>query len=178
MEVSGLSQLRIDAWLEGEYLVYAFRSRRQVDTDGMLDVFVRIENANDVLAFVLAYGPLRLCSHGLPWTHILEPDEGFREMWAPDESQCLVGFRERVDDWFKWVACARSLLTASAALCEGRFPSVAEWDRINTALAPEGSGGPALYDGLLKQEDLDSVESHAERSPVVLAGNGQRKFRV
>ncbi len=44
---------------------------------GMLDEFVRIRDANEVVSFVVKRGPLGLCEHGLPATH--------NRSWPPSE---------------------------------------------------------------------------------------------
>ena len=141
-----------DVRLDGETLRYRLAPLEELQvlsgTDRMLDHFVRIETAEDVLDFAQLYGPLHLCTHGLPWAHIYEPDEGFRDLWVADRSSCERPFEERVEDWFKWVACARGLLSASATLHSDMRPGVADWEGISRGLSPTADGGEALFDYL------------------------------
>ena len=107
----------------------------------MLDIFVRVSTPEDVRDFAAAYGPLGLCTHGLPWLHVFEPDEGFRRLWVPDDSACQHGDKEGTKDWLKWVASARGLLSAAASLHAGVLPSLEDWTRIAAGLSPGEDGG-------------------------------------
>jgi hypothetical protein len=106
---------------------------------------VRIESEEDLVAFVMKYGELKLCEHGLAVTHIRETDVEFTEAWVPDGSSCRTwGVNGSVEAWFRWVACARALLTAAAAIQQDRPPSEDDWERLHAALAPGGSTGKEI----------------------------------
>jgi hypothetical protein len=105
-------------------------------TDGMLDRFTRIDSARDAAEFAQWFGPLDLCTHGLPWRHTFESDEGFSDLWNPERTSCEPMSAERFSDWFKWVACARSILAVAVALHDGRLPAIEDWDPIVLAISP------------------------------------------
>jgi len=102
----------------------------------MLDAFVRIESARDVANFAQRFGPLELCRHGLPYTHVDE-DESFAGLWMIDDQECGGPIQpEPISRWLEWVACARSLLNAAAFFHDGAFPSEEDWNHITRIMSP------------------------------------------
>lgn len=104
---------------------YADRSHphgRGANTTGMLDAFVRIDAADDILRFARKYGVLTLCDHGTPATH----------NWTAEGPGCYPTdwqrgiCREPVDRWLHYVHEAYAILLIAARLHQGeRGPNTA-----------------------------------------------------
>ena len=131
-------------WWDEQFLHYEMpglneQAYARKSTDGMLDRFTRIESPRDAAVFAQSYGPLQLCTHGLPWVHVHETDEGYSDLWNPYRTPCEPMAAERFTDWFKWTGCARSILVSAVALHDGRLPAMDEWSRIVNAISPVDS---------------------------------------
>jgi hypothetical protein len=115
--------------LEGDSLVWREFSQDSSgfpplrDAKGALDRFVRIKQADDVLAFARRYGPLQLCGHGKPASHGGEDEEG-RLL------KCRPSRREPVDRWLFYVANARAILKIASAMRQGILAERRDWDEL------------------------------------------------
>ena len=104
------------------------------DPRGMLNAFTRINKTQDVERFARRYGVLGICRHGLPDSHDLKcrSQQDDLTRWNPSYSEPL-------DRWFFYVDLARSILSAAAALHQGRNASQRDWASIYLA---QGGVGP------------------------------------
>ena len=135
-------RVRLDAasehlhWLHpqpGEPSYIEYLKRPAANPSGMLDAFVRIKGADDVLRFARRYGPLSLCEHGLPASH--RPVPRFRLDKPPADSYCRpVGYpsncSEPVGRWYFYVRLARALLEIGAASWQERPGSKTSWKDV------------------------------------------------
>lgn len=64
---------------DGRYIAWTMPgdATESVDPSGLLDEFVRLITAEDVLRFARKFGPLLLCNHGAPITHSWLPSDPF-----------------------------------------------------------------------------------------------------
>jgi hypothetical protein len=90
----------------------------QDETEGMLDTFRKINGPSDVLDFAKRYGPLRICSHGLPSSHrpfyfSLDP-VSMADFCQPEgyPDHC----HEPLERWRFYVTEANNLLEVGASL--------------------------------------------------------------
>jgi hypothetical protein len=97
---------------------------RIVDHKGMVDSFVRLKNAQDVLGFAERFGPLYLCVHGLPASH--NPGDA-RTPWEP--GCALVGQTsgERIAVWLDLVKQAAAWLQIAGAIRAGNPVPESAW---------------------------------------------------
>jgi hypothetical protein len=107
-------------------------SRERVSDAGILNAFVRIKTADDVLRFARRYGTLGLCKHGLPpmhrgsWYRDVIKDRELVEVIRTDEWEPRLGGSERgwcspvspepVKKWLKYSELALSYLNLAASL--------------------------------------------------------------
>jgi hypothetical protein len=123
-----------DAWIEGDNLLYTIEWQNR-DPAGMLDAFLRIEDAADVLKFAGRFGVLALCEHGVPFTH--NPPGGF----GSSEHGCYFSFhptlyrvaQEPIARWLFWVQDAKKIIELAARIGQNA-DSEPESDRILVAL--------------------------------------------
>lgn len=101
---------------------------------GMLDEFVRIRDANEVVSFVVKRGPLGLCQHALPATHNRswppsEDSESCYHMGAALYEHGLGGY-EYVGAWLYFAELMRSALNVGATLQVGSEPDETDLWRL------------------------------------------------
>jgi hypothetical protein len=112
---------------------------RIVDPKGMLDRFLRIESATDVLQFARTYGVLELCEHNLPSTHAPSP-------YPPSIGTPVIGCRplgwsngqawEQVQSWFDYVSEANGIVRAASALQQGKNADAEDWAKAFGPMQP------------------------------------------
>jgi hypothetical protein len=105
----------------------------------MLDFFVRLRRPEDVLRFVKRFGPLWVCSHGLPATHRTGgvDDTIFFDLDAVQEPCWKQWDPEPLSTWFSWVETARAILTIASYLHQNVIAPSDEWNRASQLLNPE-----------------------------------------
>ena len=111
------------------------------DVTGMLDAFVRIEDASDIRRFAERYGVLDICEHGLPSSHnppAIPLGDQWRECRAWGERGYL--YWEPVDLWLQFVSQMRALLSLAIDIRGGSPGRMADWQ--------------VAFSGLLWVEDL------------------------
>jgi len=130
-----------DAWVEdGQLRMLPGEPRpdQELDPVGMLDFFVRLRRPEDVVRFVRRFGPLWICSHGLPFTHRTGgvDDTIFFDL-DPDQERCWdLWDPEPLSVWFGWVETARAILTIASFLHGDSIAPPEEWDRASQLLNP------------------------------------------
>jgi hypothetical protein len=139
-----------EIWLEGDVLRWDDESLRIPEPPvGMLDAFVRLEDANDVLRFARKWGVFRFCLHGLPMSHTeirrspLESGRFELDYSGPcwTEEMGRQG-QEQVNDYLRYVSAARSLLNLAASILQGHVGEPPDWE---AALRP--FVGPDWFEG-------------------------------
>lgn len=108
----------------------------QIDakTDGMLDAFIQLRDGEGILRFVRTFGPLHLCSDGLPLTE-LHP--GLELDCIPhDWPYCL--WPEKLDHWLKFVRRAKAILGIAAALHQEEKGDSVDWALLEYSIKPAG----------------------------------------
>jgi len=121
-------------WLEENQLRYDRMPDKQRDNpDGMLDAFVRIETAEDVLRFATRWGPLDICAHGLPSSHRTfqhsalefgEPEPTLGECWTDGLWQSN---KEDLEFYLLYSRAARAILNLAAAAHQGALGEHEDW---------------------------------------------------
>jgi hypothetical protein len=115
---------------------------------------LRPEEPQAVLQFAQAWGPLGLCEHGMPHSHLpawvaLEaqraggnvtgavcgPPTSNPVPWRVDTGEGLgIGHSEPLKAWFDWAAAARSLIEVADSLVRGRPAALQLWRPVGIAL--------------------------------------------
>lgn len=96
------------------YIAHPEMKPKEVDPKGMLDAFIRIKSGPEVRNFVMRYGPLELCSDGLPATRWHRPGLGLTCMppsWEGCDTWC-----EKLAHWLDYVRIANSIVDITSAL--------------------------------------------------------------
>jgi len=100
---------------------------KEVDPVGALDRFVRIQSDQDVLEFARRFGPLLLCSHGLPPLH---PAQGDQEDPALIRQSCRPVKREALGRWRYYVRQARAIVFISGSMRQGEPGPRDAWEEL------------------------------------------------
>jgi hypothetical protein len=87
----------------------------------MLDAFVRLRDADDVLRFARRFGVLRLCKHGLPISH----EATCVQLTDGDGLPCAPIAR-----WLHFARQAKAILAIAAAIHQGRPTDQADWRAV------------------------------------------------
>lgn len=121
--------------LQGDRLLWSSDDYREADPKGMLEAFIRIGDAADVLRFAGRFGILGICEHGLPASHNPAPPgyptvrfwEPCRPLgWMDGNGECW----EPLDRWFFFAGEARALLNIAENLRRGLAGSPDDWRAI------------------------------------------------
>jgi hypothetical protein len=105
----------------------------------MLDAFVKIESADDVLDFAQRYGVLCLCEHRLPASHTDNclPEIVNLSQWVSrSKGQC---YSEPIEPWLVFAKAARSTLKLAVDLFDGIHGSADDWSASLLAIVPNAS---------------------------------------
>ena len=110
----------------------------------LLEDFIDPDNStpDGVLRLARTYGPLRLCEHGLPFTHNANPEVWInrttgRTLYGPPGPDptgmgfCQPSQRETVADWLKWIVAIRAAYALRAELARERLPTAHEWSQLH-----------------------------------------------
>ena len=130
------------------------RGVRTGEVKGLLDAFLSLSNAEGIARFVKRYGPLELCSHGLPRWHNPRPP-----WWRYDPSQPGNECKPQVSDktawgtiywepvagWLHFVKKARALVAIAIALRDERPGPAGEWQILLKDEFEEGEEDRALW---------------------------------
>lgn len=164
------------ARLEGNKILWSWGgtsmddARRPSNPKGMLDAFVRIKNAADILRFVLKYGVLVVCEHGLPVSHNLKscvPLVWEKASWSPETGTARQEtLWAPLETWLSYVRLAKSLLSLAGELHRGQRGAAEDWDiALRTFLPPDNAGkvgGPIALLGGAPVEDVSQVLAGAK----------------
>ncbi len=136
-------------WQHATPIGQPHRFPRRADPKGMLDSFLRIGSDKEVLRFARRWGPLYLCRHDLPYTHLLNPT--YTSILDPDlsaRSRYLCGPRgvEPLVTWHHFVAQARAIIEIGAALRRGQKVPRQSWEQL---FQPEDGGYPEQLEAML-----------------------------
>jgi hypothetical protein len=120
--------------LEGDRLTFTFTmgevaSRPVTSATHFLDDFVRLagRGPGDILAFASEWGPLGICSHGRPSTHLRTEALGCLPMVLPDRPNTLW---EPLSAWTTYSRQARAILSTAAKLHHGQPGGPQDWEDI------------------------------------------------
>jgi len=111
----------------------------EIHPEGLLDSFLGIHTADEVLGFAKRFGALMICEHGLPASHNrgggliastaspggCQPSGWPHDMWEP------------VSVWLHFAARARALIGIAAALHQGKPGALDDWAAIYAQPKPE-----------------------------------------
>jgi hypothetical protein len=138
---TGFAGVPAVVYLDGEELVWSWIGRtgdersepRDVDPRGMLDAFLKVEEASTVLGFARRFGVLGICEHGRPASHNPPLAES-----RDDGLECLpVGYRsgeglcrEPLARWFYYAGLARAMVAVAAELHQGVPGRREDWKAI------------------------------------------------
>lgn len=134
--------------LDGDRLLYRSQDPnkprflpREVDSRGMLEAFVQIEDAEGVKGYAERYGVLVICEHGLPASHnadavLAELVKGERSCGGPmkvnpaetDDYSAL--YWEPLDRWFYYIHQAQAMLRIAVALHQNQATSQSDWETV------------------------------------------------
>ncbi len=138
---------------------------------GMLDTFIRIHSASDILEFTERFGVLGWCDHFLPSTHQNRAPTSYGEMCEPMRFP-FSGFTpvhwEPVKPWIDLAAGARSLLKITSAIYQGIVVDAADWE---SAISPvSGPYPPGLYSVMTSPESQRGTVSFLVEEWLALGG--------
>jgi hypothetical protein len=144
--------------LEGDVLVWSMFSDEEPrrwpesppDLEGALDRFIRIRDAAGVLGFAKRFGPLRLCEHGVPFSH---------------STYCQPTKREPVASWLGYAETARAVVAIASQMRRNRYASREDRDKLWAAWPQLQSGGSKreIFEELLSMSRL--AEERGVHSP-------------
>ncbi len=142
------------------------RVSREVSPDGALDAFMRIRRPRDVLRFACRWGPLILCSGGLPSSH--PPGLSRPARWGPpilcggglpisdSANRCRPTRAEPLEIWFDLAKEARALAQAAVAIHLRKPAPRDDWEVLYRARRQEDGTFPEEIEGLFA--DLQRTE--------------------
>lgn len=126
--------------------------------------FVRLADASDakVVTFAKRFGVLGICGHQLPYTHVTGVGTGgWRPLHCSYRRSVTVDGREwgiePIERWRDYAGLAGSILSAAAALHQGRLVPAAVWDQAEE-LAPrylEAPWSPPSSGGLVARTEAE-----------------------
>jgi hypothetical protein len=87
------------------------RGPKPVTPNGLVDRFVRIRKADDVVRFALRYGTLEFCEHQKPHMHNMTADD-----LVSGQDSCQPSRGEPLELWFRYVDFAREFLVVAETL--------------------------------------------------------------
>lgn len=135
-------------WLEEEDICWDPDARdagERKATDGLLDAFLRIDDAEGVLQFAGKWGAIWFCqAHNLPVGHALIRASAFEwyEAYETEAGECFPDrvrspHRDPVERYLHFAARARSILRIAAELHTEREGSREDWMLALTTFFPE-----------------------------------------
>jgi hypothetical protein len=143
----GMLVWRVDEVFMFDNVRDGLQKKKQQDPE-LLFKFIKLTHASptEILKFATRWGPLGICKHGLPYTHVPPPmSEIPEEYWCTPMRNRNGDFYEPISAWHYYSRQARSMINIAANLHQDKPGELDDWNAIYD-LGPSGNGrGQGLY---------------------------------